>query len=115
IGRVKRPDRLFPAVAVHEIVPIRNDVVDRATGMAERNAAIHAAGCLRLYFFIREFVIDLEPIVDALGYRPPRGGFTRVFEKSSKLNHGPPPPPRRVAGVARECTRSGRAGCPTRV
>ena len=41
-------DRVFPAVAIDEIIPVRNDVVHRTAGVAERHAAIHAARALRL-------------------------------------------------------------------
>ena len=37
----------FQRSAIDEIVPVRNDVVHRAAGVAERHAAIHAARALR--------------------------------------------------------------------
>ena len=43
VGGVELPDRFLPPTAVDEIVPVGNDVVDRASGVAERHAAIHAA------------------------------------------------------------------------
>ena len=52
---------------INQVVPVGNDVVDRAAGVAERNAAIHAARGLRAHFFFRERLIDLEVVVDALG------------------------------------------------
>jgi hypothetical protein len=36
--------------AIDQVVPVRNDVVDRATVVAERNTTIHAAGTLLLGF-----------------------------------------------------------------
>ena len=49
-------ERLPPAVAVDEIVPVGNQVAQRTPVMAERNAAIHAARCLILQrrFLVRE-------------------------------------------------------------
>ena len=34
------------SLAIDQVVPVRNDVVDRAAGLAERNAAVHAARAL---------------------------------------------------------------------
>ena len=36
----------LPVLPVDQVVPVRNDVVDRAAGLAERDAAIHAARAL---------------------------------------------------------------------
>ena len=54
VGGVQLPHRLLPAPPVHQIVPIRNDVGQRTAGMAEGNAAIHAARGLRLQMVFRE-------------------------------------------------------------
>ena len=43
VGRVQPIDRGLPAIAVDEIVPVRNQVAERTALMAERNAAVHAA------------------------------------------------------------------------
>jgi hypothetical protein len=36
-------DRILPAVAVDEVVPVRDQVAERAALVTERNAAVHAA------------------------------------------------------------------------
>ena len=59
-------DGFFPAAVIHQIVPVRNDVVDRASGVAERHAAIHAARALWAQFFFGKILIDLEPVVHPL-------------------------------------------------
>ena len=46
IGRMQHVERVAPLVPVHEVVPVGDDVVDRATRLAERDAAIHAARAL---------------------------------------------------------------------
>ena len=46
--------RLFPPVAVDQIVPVRDDVAERAALMTERDAAVHAPRRLLLNFFVRE-------------------------------------------------------------
>jgi len=62
-------DRRLPAIAVHEIVPVGNQVAQRAALMAERDAAVHAPRTLlpQLFLWIRK--IDLVPVLQPLGHR----------------------------------------------
>jgi hypothetical protein len=46
VGRVQLDDRLAPAVAVDEVVPVRDQVAQRTPVVAERHAALHAARAL---------------------------------------------------------------------
>src|SRR5690606_15660467 len=48
VGGVEVARSLFPVVVIDEVIPVRDLVVDRAArvAMAERDAAIHAAGRL---------------------------------------------------------------------
>jgi hypothetical protein len=69
VGGMQDPDGFAPAAAVHQVVPIGNDVGERAAGVAEGHAAIHAACALRADFFFGEIEVDLEPVVDSLGGR----------------------------------------------
>ena len=46
VRRVQLDDRLAPAVAVDEVVPVRDQVPERAAVVAERHAALHAARAL---------------------------------------------------------------------
>mgnify|MGYP001410881785 CR=1 FL=1 len=64
---MKHANGFFPAVAVNQIVPIRNDVVHRAARVAEGNAAIHAARALVADLLFGEIQVDFEIVVDALG------------------------------------------------
>src|SRR5207247_7163012 len=47
VRRVQLADRLGPAAAVDEVVPVRDEVPQRAAAVAERHAALHAARALR--------------------------------------------------------------------
>ena len=85
VGRVQLTDRVLPTIAIDEIVPVRNDVVDRAAGVAERHAAIHAARGLRLHGLFGERLIDLEVVVDALGCGPALRQFARVLHEPVTL------------------------------
>ena len=54
IGRVQGVERLAPILAKNQVIKIRNDVVDRATGLTKRDTAIHAARTLLLGFGIAQ-------------------------------------------------------------
>ena len=66
IGRMKIAGRLLPIGAVDEIVPIWDLIVDRATAVAKRDAAIHAARRLILGRFLgkrdHEFLVMTNPV-----------------------------------------------------
>src|SRR5580704_3713259 len=93
-------------LAIDQIVPIGDDVIEWASGMAERHAAIHAAGGLKLDFLRRELLIHLEPIVNALRHRAARRRLARVFQESGDLTHAKPLPSQRLP--RRACTPSGK-------
>ena len=118
VGRVQAIDRRLPAVAVDQIVPLRNLVAERTALMAERNAAIHAARALIADLFLGRREIDLVPVADPHVHR------TRVrlgaldLDKTVGVTHwSPPPAPRtpargsRIARAprpaARACSRAG--------
>ena len=66
VGRVQHLGRQLPVVAIHEVVEVRNDVVDRAAAVAKRRAAVHAARALHLGLIGRqrddEFLPRLQPL-----------------------------------------------------
>ena len=70
VGRVEHRESVFPVIAVHQVVEVRNDVVDRAAAVAERRAAVHAARALdlglRLVEADHEFLVVLDPLLDRL-------------------------------------------------
>ena len=77
IIRLVQPfERFFPEAAIDEIVPFRNEIVDRAAGghaaderagVAERNSAIHAARALLAQFLSSVHVeMKFVPVLDAL-------------------------------------------------
>ena len=79
---------LLPLAAIDQIVPLRYQVVDRATRghaiqniafMAKGYATIHAAHGLILQFLVREAHLKRIPIVDAFVYRPFCSRFSLVF------------------------------------
>jgi hypothetical protein len=70
VGAVQHLDGVLPVAAVHQIVEVRNDVVDRAAVVAKRRAAVHAAR--RLHLGLRvvqaddEFLVVLQALGDGL-------------------------------------------------
>jgi hypothetical protein len=66
VRRVQHVERLAPLLQVDEIVPVRNDVVDGAAALAERDAAIHAARALLRRGVVVERDDELAIVGDAL-------------------------------------------------
>jgi hypothetical protein len=85
---VQHVERLAPAIVVDQVVPLGNDVVDRAAVVAKRNAAIHAACRLvaRGLVFQRddEFVVVFE----AIGNRDVVAVASADLDESCSLTHG---------------------------
>lgn len=67
VGSVKNVQPVLPASAVEEVVELRNAVGQRAAaGVAEGNAAVHAAGGLLLDVCRAEGEFDFMKAADAL-------------------------------------------------
>src|SRR5207302_7851697 len=72
VGAVQLVDRLAPAVAIDEVVPVRDQIPERAAMMAERHAALHAAGSLLAQLDERQLADELDAVADTLRRRAPR-------------------------------------------
>ena len=90
IRRVKPPDCCLPPAVIDQIVPVGNQVIDRASRMAEGNAAVHAAGALLALLFFRKRFVDLKPVLDALVGFAARRLFALNLQKPSDLTHAAP-------------------------
>src|SRR6185369_3269150 len=77
---------------VCEIVPIGNQVVDEASGMAKRHAAIHAACALLALLLLRKGMVDLLPVVDSFCNVSASRQFAFDLKKSIDLTHVAPLP-----------------------
>ncbi len=80
----------LPAIVVDEIVPVGDEVVDRAAGVAEGHAAVHAASALLALLFFRERLVDFEPVANALVGLAARGLLALNFKKARDLTHAAP-------------------------
>jgi len=127
VGRVQPVKRVVPLAAPYEVVPLRDEVAQRASLMAERDAAVHAASRLsgeRLRI-LGEFVLDVLPV-----HQPHRHGTAlgnlpvAVLQESTGVSHQSPPrslpthpapgglaPRRRAPRVPHAHERTERAGC----
>ena len=88
---VQTLDRIFPVVAINEIVPVGNQVAKWATVVTERNTAVHAATSLAIEFVSIEWFVNLFPVAQAHRHRPMARALAFPFQESSCLTHEPPP------------------------
>src|SRR5215469_3676819 len=80
-------ERRLPLVAIDEVVPVRNQIIDRAPLVAERDAAVHAAGRLlagiglgqRLDEFLPAAAPDLGLLIGPVA--------ALYFKKAGRLSH----------------------------
>ena len=96
VGLVKSMQCLFPQPTVNQIIPFRDQIVDRTarshaadqlTGVAERNAAIHATRALLLQLRFGEVLVELLPIFHPLKRGAVCGEFPLVFHESGWFTH----------------------------
>ena len=99
--RQRRP----PLVAIDQVVPVRDQVVDRAALVAERNAAIHAARRLLAQLRLRQRLDEFVPGLAAHLRLVVAAVVPLDLEKAGRLAHagGPQKLPRPLfAGLGRE-------------
>src|SRR5262249_34699689 len=65
VGRVQITGGFLPVTHVDEIVPIRDLVIDGASGMTIRDTAVHAARGLAAGFGFRQRQYELAPMTNA--------------------------------------------------
>ncbi len=87
VGRVQLDDRVLPAVAEDEVVPVGDQVPERAALVAERDAAVHAAGALLLELLLRLEAEVLVVVVDPLLRVALVEADTLDSQETAKLTH----------------------------
>ena len=90
VRRVQPLERLAPVIAMHKIVPIGNDISQRATLMAKGNTAVHASRRLRLKLVLWKVFVYFLPVVDALLDRTPFKIDSADFKKTCRITHFAP-------------------------
>ena len=106
VGRVQLGDGVAPAVTVDEVVPVGDQVAERAAVVAEGHTALHAASPLAAQLGHRRREQELVVVADALAgvalrYAPPL-----PLQKSTQLTHG-----RASSPGERPCGRVRRSSC----
>src|SRR5439155_6619158 len=100
-------DRLAPATAIDEVVPVGDDVPERAALVAERDAAIHAARALTLQHLVGCALLELAPVLQALGDGLLVDLLALVLEEAGDFTHSCSCPSqieaRRAASESRCC------------
>ncbi len=91
VGGMQGLDRRLPVLAVNEVVPVRNDVVDRAARHAERDAAIHAARSLSRRRLVRQACIELAVVLLAGLFGLVRLREALVLHETGDLPHSTVP------------------------
>src|ERR1051325_11994878 len=82
VGRVQGDERLLPLLAIDQIVPVRDQIVDRAPLVTERDAAIHTARRLGAQGRFRKRFDELLPALFARR----RLLIAAIDRKSTRLN-----------------------------
>src|SRR6185437_15911117 len=92
VGGVEDVERLAEVPAINEVVPLRDDVVDGAAALAERDAAVHAARPLPADRLIGHREGELLERAHALRDRELRRLLPGDLEEPRRLTHEPEPP-----------------------
>ena len=87
VGRVQTGERVLPLVAEHQVIEVRDDVSERASLIAERDPAIHAARGLLARLVGREILLHTAPVVQTLTDRPVRRRLPLVLEEAADVTH----------------------------
>ncbi len=96
VRRVQPLDRLLPVIPPDQVVPLRDQVAERAALMAERDPTVHAATGLALQPVGGEVGVDLLPVLDPDVDRPARRQLARSGQERLRVSHEPlPSQPRR--------------------
>ena len=73
---------------VNVVVPVGDEVSERAPGVAERNAAIHAARALHLELVPEDGQLELAIVLHPLGGGPLLRLLPRVLHEAGDFSHG---------------------------
>ena len=96
IGFVESVEGFPPESAIYEVVPLGDEIVDRAAAghaadegasVAEWCAAVHAASTLLAEFFVGEGEVEFIPIVDAIDWCDFAFYFAEIFNKACWFSH----------------------------
>ncbi len=119
VGPVEADRGLAPLAAVDEVVPLGDQVVDRAARghaadqqprVAVRDAAVHAARALVRELALGQVRVRLAPVVDPLQRRPPGLGPARDLDEPGRPAHQEPPTRARSRAFSSKAAISASSG-----
>ena len=87
VGGMQHIQSATPVLAIHKIIPVRDDVVNRTAVVAKRDAAVHAARGLFACLFVCQVEHKLAPVLEAICRDLGRFLQPIDFEKSSNFSH----------------------------
>ena len=87
VRRVQLRDRVLETVVVDEVVPVGDQVPERAAVVTEGHAAVHAAGALLAQLLHRANEQELLVIVRALGRVPVGDPVALDLQEAAELAH----------------------------
>ena len=95
VGGVQALDGVPPAVPVHEVVPVRDQVPERAAGeaVAKRDGAVHAARRLGGQVLRAHGLVHLAPVPDPQVHGTVLGVLALELQKAVRVSHVPLPSP----------------------
>ena len=80
-------ERVAPAVPVNEVIPFRDEVPERAAGVAEGDAAVHAARALLAELISGEVEVEFLPVPETFSDGAVRRDFARDFLEAGGVTH----------------------------
>jgi hypothetical protein len=60
---MKSLNGIVPMIAIHQVIPVRNEVAERAAVIAKRNTAVHTTTSLTLQDLAIEWFVHLFPVL----------------------------------------------------
>ena len=89
---VQSLDRAAPVTTPGQVIPLRDEVAERTTAVAERDPAVHAPARLTLQYGGVLLLVDLFPVANPHRDRPPGRQLALASpEKALGVSHGKPP------------------------
>ncbi len=90
VGGVQGLTRVGPPVPVHQVVPGRDQVAQRAALVTERDAAVHAARGLLMDELVVGALGHLAPVAETDEDGPVRRRFPAVLQEAARVGHSAP-------------------------
>jgi hypothetical protein len=87
VGGVQRLRGRRPGAGPDQVVPVRDAVAQRAPLMAERDAAVHAAGRLVTDQVLTGGRVHLPPVLDAHRHRAALGQLPLIAKETVRIRH----------------------------